>query len=433
MSADEFKTARAEYNRDKLKPEEWVNFYNSLQKHKDTKLGVVGGEPTAYEGFYEVVNGIKGYYKTITSNLKSPMIDDLGRFVNSIEDKAHFRLNTSFHPKLISVDEFCNKIHILRNNGINVDQIAMVDHPANNFKYYYHEFIKRGITLTPQTFLGKIDGVLIPDPELNISPDYREHGITNQDLYKQGFSCNSKNKILCMTRRFLVSPNGGFYQCHYHLYSNRDVLGNVRDELLPGHHDYKVCDDFGYCNPCDFPHAKFKSEAVVFEDVLMQLFDGNVEAVQMMTSYYNEYKDRLHDFVIELLNELYTSDSPLWELYNNPKIAEVINGFIEAGGEVDNSNALVLAQLDTVFGVNIYRLFTVFTLSKYLDALGFITQAKIVNGGFEYIEERLKDPKLVKCLDVAIASIFATYTITPLLPGKIRLVKTRQHREDTEE
>ena len=66
-----------------------------------------------------------------------------------------------------------------------------------------------------------------------MSVDHEEHGINNYDGYKEGFSCESKHEILCMTRRFLVAPNGNVFKCHYHLYSNRNPLGSALDGVLP--------------------------------------------------------------------------------------------------------------------------------------------------------------------------------------------------------
>jgi ubiquinone/menaquinone biosynthesis C-methylase UbiE len=378
LSPDEFVSARTKYSKNKLKPEEWVKFYNNLQKYKNFKLGIIGGEPTMYEGFFDVVNGIKGYYKTVTTNLEfPPAFGDVHNFIENIEDKASLRINTSFHPKLASVDEFCDKIHTLRNAGVVVDQIAMVDYPTSNFKYYYNEFIKRGLVLNPQTFLGKINNVLLPNPESDIARDHKEHGITNFPLYKEGFSYEEKNEILCMTRRFLVAPDGGIYRCHYHLYSRHGAIGNVRDEKLPEPSDYSLCNDFGYCNPCDFPHAKFRPTSINIPAILSQLVPDE-DLVKTIVRYFTDNEEALAEVVSLISTELYLSDDVYWELYNNSTIRNALDSFVNEGGAIDNSNALLVAQFDGAlfrqlpYGVNIYRLLADSALYKYTDAMGYI-------------------------------------------------------------
>ena len=426
MSRDELIEAKKEYRRGQLEPQEWISFYNSLQKYKTNLLSLVGGEPTFYDGFYEVVNGITGYYKTVTTNLKTKTMDDIESFIANIEEKDAIRINTSFHPSLISIDEFCNKVHMLRNAGILVDQVAMVDYPLSNFKHYYEEFLNRGINLAPQTFLGKMNGVLLPKSNSDLSPDYQEHGIINYDRYIQGFSYEEKRDILCMTRRFLVSPTGSIHRCHYHLYSNRSPIGHVRDEELPTFSDFSKCSDFGYCNPCDYPHTKFKQLDISLGNELEKIVSDRGLA-EFLMSYIQEHRDKLTDLVSVVVDALYCSDDPYWELYNNMEMRDRINEFIEEGGIVDNRNAFLLAQLDTLLfgflpkGLNVYRLLDEVSLLKYIDALGYVIYMRMIEGESK-LKELLTVPKLIENLDISVASMETSLAIAPILENKFVLV-----------
>jgi len=423
MSKEEMLRAKGDYRKTILKPQEWIDFYNSLQKHQKNTLSIVGGEPTMYDGFYEVVNGIRGYYKTITTNLKSRYVDDINSFIANIEDKKSVRINTSFHPKLISIDEFCNKVHILRNAGFFVDQVAMVDYPLSNFKYYYDEFLTRGIALSPQTYLGKMNDMLLPIPGSDVSPNYNEHGIVDYDMYQFGFSCNEKRDVLCRTNRFLVSPNGSIHRCHYHLYSNRGAVANVKDESLPILSDYIGCSDFGFCNPCDFPHANFKPIHVNLNQEILKIVK-EPEFVNFITNYIRANKDEVIDLINSVAEILYRSNDPYWELYNNDMLKSTINKFINADGVINNHNAFLLAQLDTLLfcglphGVNIYRILDRPAQLKYVDALGYIIYMRLVEDGVE-IKNLLLAPELVKGLDNAVAMLETTLGLAPILADKL--------------
>ncbi|MHA2220054.1 MAG: hypothetical protein ACXACY_29535, partial [Candidatus Hodarchaeales archaeon] len=148
-----------------------------------------------------------------------------------------------------------------------------------------------------------------------------------------------------MTRRFLVAPDGGIYRCHYHLYSRRGTIGNVRDEKLPEPSDYNLCNDFGYCNPCDFPHAKFRPTSINIPALLSQLVPDE-DLVKTIVGYFTDNEEALAELVSLVSTELYLSDDVYWELYNNLTIRNALDSFVNEGGAIDNSNALLVAQFD---------------------------------------------------------------------------------------
>lgn len=430
LSEDEFSQAKVEYARNSIQPKDWISFYNGLQKHRQHLLSIIGGEPTMYSGFFDVVNGIEGYYKTITTNLRSACFEDIpnmfeGRLLKDVKDSL--RLNTSFHPKLISIDDFCSRVHQLRDAGFTVDQVAMVDHPTSNYKYFCDEFVKRGLALTPQTFLGKIDGALFPNPESNMSNDYREHGIDNYDIYREGFSYESKHEVLCNTDRFLVAPNGNINKCHYHLYSNKGVLGTVFDEELPQFRDYIDCQDYGYCNPCDYPHAQFRSLEINLPNTLLEI-TGDVNFVSFISNEMeNVYTEDMRNFLIKIIAELYYSTHPYWDLYFNGSIRTLVNDFILEGGYKDNSNALVLASYDSNFfrmiplGVNIYRLLDEEALNKYIDALGVVIVTHLTMA--PELVKRFYSEELCKSLNTEIATIVVSLGLAGYSNDKVYFAK----------
>ena len=369
---DEFVKARKEYESNKVSGRQWVEYYNKLQKWGNQSLGILGGEPTIHPDFFDIVNGIKGYYKTVTTNLAT---DAILHFDNRIQDKASLRINTSYHPSLISVEDFAQRIHMLRSQGFTVDQIAMVDTPDVDFRKYHTEFLKRGIALNPQTFLGLAGGEIYPDPDSTIYTDHGETGVTNRARLEEGFSCKKKEEVLCASGRFLVAPDGGIYRCHYQLYSGIDKQGDMLTGEFPLDQDYRMCQDYGFCNPCDYPHVDFRPVLANLGEVLMAITENDADAVKVTADTIQHFMAKGEEYQTvfnEVFNKLYSSQTPYWQLYNNKELHDVVNAFMNAGSFIDNEQVGFLASFEySLFkalrhGVNIYRIFDDTALVKYL-------------------------------------------------------------------
>jgi SAM-dependent methyltransferase len=412
---DAFIETRSRTEKAKLTGEQWVEYYNSLQKWNSQRLGIIGGEPTIHPDFFEIVNGIKGYYKTVTTNLHTP---EIAKFGDMIEDKDNLRINCSYHPELMSVDDFANKIHMLRDQGFTLDQIAMVDTPMVDFRKYHTEFLGRGLAITPQTFLGVLNGSLYPEPESTVITDHGETGINNYGLYNQGFGMRNKEDVVCSSGRFLIAPDGGIHRCHYHLYSGRDPQGSVLTKEFPIDQDYRLCKDFGFCNPCDFPHVKFKPVMANLKEVLLVIMKGNEEdanSVGTVLQHMFNSSEKFQALFNEVFNAMYASRDPWWTLYNNTELHDKINEYICEGGIVDNSNVEYLAALEYVLfqklesGVNLYKILTDESIVKYLAALSAIHSEVLQKQPFiaEFFGE---DGALISSMVAKMLSTFGTQT-----------------------
>ena len=144
----------------------------------------MGGEPTLRDDIIEIVNGLEGYHITLTTNLGTKFFDDPNNLKKMRKD--NIRINTSFHPKFISVEKFAKNFIKLQDAGFYVDQLDMVNHPNSNFTFYQSEFLKYGLELGYAPFLGFYkDGKFAGsrDPESCLSdfgpddlyPNEREH------------------------------------------------------------------------------------------------------------------------------------------------------------------------------------------------------------------------------------------------------------------
>jgi len=419
MHSDEFLKVLPEYEKNKLSAAEWLGFLNRIQKFAQHPISIIGGEPTLHKDFLEIVNGLENFFVTVTTNLSSKLFDDVNKFVSSIKYKHNFRLNTSFHPTLIDVDTFCSRIKQLRSSGIYVDQIAMVDYPLGNFKFYYDEFVKRGLVLTPQTFLGKIDGTLFPSKDVSgVTNNIVEHGITDEDLYKKGFSGNDRKAVLCNSKRFLISPNGNVYHCHYHLYSNRSPFMNIKNSTssVVREPDYILCEDFGYCNPCDYPHVKFKEAVVEAVTVINHLM--NPQAVQ---EFYKELEEKMKnvsgftEFLVGLIQLLYPSENVYYDLYYNDTVKDFINNFVYGSSIYDNTNVRHLYGLIEYLsmglpcGINIFNILDNLSMMKYVDAAAWVTASNPVIQGIA--ANLLVDKEMSPALHLDIGYSFINYVV----------------------
>ncbi|MDB9822552.1 glycosyltransferase [Deltaproteobacteria bacterium] len=256
---EDFKNARRLF-KELLSGEVWVSFLNGMEHRQGQPLALIGGEPSLHPDFIHILNNLEGYTITVTTNLISKHFEDIDKFHKSLNTKCPVRFNTSFHPEFIDPMEYINRVNSLKAKDIWVDQVAMVDNPGGNFEEYKKIFQRHGMALRPQSFLGFHKGKLYPDKhDLSVTNDPREHGITDYTLYGEGFSAKNRKPMMCNSKRFLMAPNGDVYNCHYHLYSGRGSVGNLVKGDIFLRDDAYFCPDFGYCNPCDFPHVRFKS------------------------------------------------------------------------------------------------------------------------------------------------------------------------------
>jgi hypothetical protein len=314
----------------------------------------------------------------------------------------------------MTVDAFVERIHLLRGQGFYVDQIAMVDTHEVDFRKYHTEFLARGIALQPQTFLGILDGELFPNPESSMMTDHGETGINNRVSFEDGFSCKRKTQVLCSSGRFLVAPDGGIYRCHYQLYSGRDRQGDVRTVEFPVEQDYRLCDDYGFCNPCDFPHVKFRHVMANLQHLLLDLYEGNAdnartmaEALQTFMSSGEEHTDLFN----AVFNALYSSKEPWWAAYNNQQLKDAVNDFICVGGLTDNGRVESLAAFEYILfkqiplGFNIYRILNDEALIKYIASMGAIHSELMTQHPF--IQEYFGNDTIL--LASVLSKIVATY------------------------
>ena len=253
-----------------LPGEDVLRIWNSIEGHEGMRLSIIGGECTLHRDFVEIIQGLEGYFVTITTNLATPFFEK-PEYWKGLQVGYKLRVNTTFHPSSgLTPDLYAERIRTLREHDVWVDQIGMVQHPALDREHWRKEFERVDLPMRQITYLGFWteesgfasdiqEGTQWPNEGSDASKIMNECGIDDIPRYQIqcGQSQDSEIEWDCAhgTLCFLVAPDGTLHECHYKLYYDFDRRGNVLGEFTPVTKPHK-CSHFGKCNWCDIPRLR---------------------------------------------------------------------------------------------------------------------------------------------------------------------------------
>ncbi|NVN99423.1 MAG: radical SAM protein [Geobacteraceae bacterium] len=221
-----------------LSGDEWLAGINRLVSAENLPLTLQGGEPTLHPDFYRVVNGIR-------SDLNIDLLTNLEvhpqRFMEKISperlkrDAPYASIRVSYHPETMKIEALAARVLFFLDAGYSIG-IWGVLHPiwaaeVLRAQRYCQEL---GIDFRTKEFLGEHEGVM-----------------SGHYSYIDACDRNVRKEVQCRTTELLIGPGGGVYRCHSDLYEGRAALGNILDPDLVISNDFRYCDCFGFCNPCD--------------------------------------------------------------------------------------------------------------------------------------------------------------------------------------
>lgn len=217
---------------------EWRNFFQRLVMPQTVRLTLQGGEPSIHPHFYEIVNSIPDH---IDVDLLSNAQFDAEEFcekINPKKFKPHEKypaIRISYHPETMDLEMTLEKVKLLAAHGYSIG-IYSVLHPSQcevieNVSRRCEEL---GIFFKTKEFLGVYNSRI-----------YGEFKHKDAVFSKKLSACE------CKTSEFLVSPTGASYRCHSDLYNAINSQGAVSEDSFTVASDFKYCDQFGNCNPCD--------------------------------------------------------------------------------------------------------------------------------------------------------------------------------------
>lgn len=234
--------SRAAMGKRTMGAEEWVRAANRLELRPDLPLTLQGGEPTLFPGFYRFVNEVKPGLKL---DLLTNMTFDVEEFIANVPREPFLReapyapIRVSYHPGQNDIDELVRRYFRMVEAGFRVGIYGIL-HPEEERRAHILNTQERcqklGVDFRTKEFLGEWEGTL--------------HG---QYKYPGAVLGGRLRSCRCRTGELLVDPAGLVYKCHADLMAGRAPYAHVLDADLSeaSIDEFRPCDSFGTCNPCD--------------------------------------------------------------------------------------------------------------------------------------------------------------------------------------
>ncbi len=223
--------------RSMMSPEEWVRGLNRLKLKKDLPITFQGGEPTAYLGFYEVINKINHPIDILT-NLQF----NIDEFISMVKPerlhkgrKPYYKsIRVSYHSQSMEAGETLDRIVKLQDAGFNIGLFALNLPELTEANMEMSELAReKNVYFFIKDFLGKRDDRLF-------------------GFYRYPEALDGEKKdAYCRSRDLLTAPDGKIYRCHRDLYHAENSIAHILDKDLKAEYKFRYCSNYGECNPCD--------------------------------------------------------------------------------------------------------------------------------------------------------------------------------------
>ncbi|MFA5098676.1 MAG: radical SAM protein [Candidatus Paceibacterota bacterium] len=220
-----------------LSASEWAVGLNRIISKPDLPITFQGGEPTLHKGFADIVKNIKTELSIdVLTNLRDEKV-----FLDNINpqrlrrEAPYASIRVSYHPEQMDLDSLMKKVLCLQNAGFSIG-IWGVMHPEqkSEIKRAQRFCRKVGIDFRTKEFLGEYDG--------KVYGEYR---------YPEAIKKEKRKTVLCKTTELIIGPNGDVFRCTADIYCRRNSIGNILDPQFQIKDEFRRCDWFGHCNPCD--------------------------------------------------------------------------------------------------------------------------------------------------------------------------------------
>jgi len=218
---------------------DWVKAINRLEIGRDDlPVTFQGGEPTLHKDFFEIVNGVRDDIKL---DLLTNMMFDVDAFIANIpaekftRDAKYAAIRVSYHPGYNDIDDLIIKTEKMAKAGFYVGLYSvMVPENVKHIEEVQARCKSIGIDFRVKEYLG-FDGE-------------KWHG---EYKYMDAISQEKRKHCLCRTSELIVGPGGDIYRCHSDLYEGRTPIGHILDNSFAIDDEFRECDYYGHCNPCD--------------------------------------------------------------------------------------------------------------------------------------------------------------------------------------
>jgi len=223
-----------------LELQEWVDIWESMYKQYGfCQISITGGEPFTYPNFIDLISVLQKWH---TFEFSTNLSWDTDEFMKKVKPER-VRINSSFHPEFVSVQDFINKVLFLRNNKYQIS-ITVVAYPPflKDIAEYKNAFEKEGLGLIIFPYRGPCDDKKYPEAYTDSEKDFlKKLGVSigveaNKELYETWVErkvVREQDTICRMGQRYAkITPNGNAHRCCAAVHKDWGNLGNVTDNTF---------------------------------------------------------------------------------------------------------------------------------------------------------------------------------------------------------
>ena len=268
---------------------EILGFWNGVWHKGGQRLSIIGGEPTLRADIADIVNNLDPLYEvTLTTNCAG-VFHQGGDFPKRFtRPRNRFRVNTTFHPHLMTPEEYVRVVRAYAQGGHRIGQIMYVDTPETDRYRDRIEAVNREmkIQLTPYLgFWSELEHFKAPFCPETMWPR-EEYAATKRVGERCGIHCfaaardacgaSEPRSVVCAhpTMSFIVGPQGNVYDCHYKMFYDVEPSCNIRTGAMVPTAEPRACRHYGFCNICDIPRIGCRKGQRPQRLVLGKLHDG---------------------------------------------------------------------------------------------------------------------------------------------------------------
>tara|TARA_Y100000310_G_C20688933_1_gene820944 strand:- start:912 stop:1808 length:897 start_codon:yes stop_codon:yes gene_type:complete len=235
-----------DFNRTRFKEltgKQWVEALNRLKTTPEIPITFSGGEPFLHPDITYIINNLKPELKIdILTNLYNETL--IENFLSQVSpervkrDAPYASIRVSYHPEQMSSEQLIKNVKKLQDNNFSIG-IWSVQYPSS----------QQLQAITQMQFKCRDAGI---DFRLkDFTGTYKGETYGDYSKYPESAFQNQTQKKLCKTSELLMGPNGNIYRCHRDLFAEENPIGNLLDPEFQLKDEFRPCDKYGECHPCD--------------------------------------------------------------------------------------------------------------------------------------------------------------------------------------
>lgn len=220
-----------------LEPKQWIKIWDDVYKrYGSCQISVTGGEPFTYPHFMDLIFELQ---KLHTFEFSTNFSWDADEFMSKVRPDR-IRINSSFHPEFIEIEDFTKKLLLLRKNNYQVS-ITVVAYPPflEDISGYKAKFEEKGFSLIIFPYRGPYQDKKYPEGYTDFEKDLLKRlgasvgSEANKELYEVWVNKKETQERLTVCRMgqeyAKIIPNGNAFRCCAAVHKDWGGLGNIID------------------------------------------------------------------------------------------------------------------------------------------------------------------------------------------------------------